>query len=45
MQVSGYQKHSLFQLALDDIREDLELSVTVGPKAGLRFDTVFIYDT
>lgn len=39
------QANSLLKLAIDDIREDFELTVSVGPKSSMRFNAVFVYDT
>jgi hypothetical protein len=37
--------HSLLEFAIHDVREDLELSVRVRPKARLRRDSVLVDDS
>lgn len=40
-----YDINSLFELAVDHIREDLELAMSMSSKASLRLDAVFVDNT
>jgi hypothetical protein len=38
------RNRALFKSTVNDVREDLELAVRVGPKAGARFNPVLVQD-